>query len=348
MVTKTATSLKREKLQAYREARRKGTEWLLEQLNDDGSIGDSSEGFFFYRAPWTFVVAGEPESASAICGWIRRNMRTLEGTIDGPYRTSGSAFAYANSTLIIGAHLAMQYDLSQGLMPDLLSWQDPRSGAFANHRLGDGSKSDDMDLPYSCGPGFACLLTGQLDAARAVYRHLKTLYEAQTELPGRFYYTWSRARQAPVTEYPKERQFWYIVENQAARRQRWTLGGIAAGFLCRLYLVEPRPAYLELARKYQAFSMSATEHQFDYSHVCKSSWGSSLLYQITGEEQYLNWTFKMGDWYVETQNTEGFWHWDYYTTLGAHIEVALEFVMHLNTLIAGLASPVPPVESVLI
>ena len=108
--------------------------------------------------------------------------------------------------------------------------------------------------------------------------------------------------------------------------------------MCRLYLTEPRPEYLALARKYQAFSMTSTGDQFNYAQVCKSSWGSSLLYQITGEEQYLSWTYKMGDWYVSTQNSKGYWHWDYVKTVGDHIHLALEFVMHLNTLIGGLAS----------
>ncbi|MSP12288.1 MAG: hypothetical protein EXR62_04940 [Chloroflexi bacterium] len=338
MATRLSMDVKQVKLQAYRESRRRGMAWLLQQMNSDGSIGDPQEGFYFYRAPWTFAVTGETEAAHAICGWIRQHMLTPEGTIDGPYRTSGYAYTYQNSALIIGAHLALQYDLSCGVMANLLTYRDPRSGGFANDKLDDGGMSDDMDIPFTCGAGFACLATGHIDEARDVYRFLKNIYQVQEALPERFYYTLSRQTQAPIKEYPKEREIGYLVENQAARRQRWTIGGISAGFLCRLYMVDPRPEYMALARKYQAFSMAATERQFDYSHVCKSSWGSSLLYQLTGEEQYLSWTHKMGDWYIDNQNAAGYWHWDYYTTLGSHIELALEFVMHLDTLIGGLAS----------
>jgi hypothetical protein len=84
-------------------------------------------------------------------------------------------------------------------------------------------------------------------------------------------------------------------------------------------------------------SLDATEGQFAYAQVCKSSWGSSLLYQITGETDYLNWSCRMGDWYIETQRPEGCWHWEGYRTLGSRIELTLEFVMHLDTLISGLA-----------
>ncbi len=327
-----------EKLKLYRDVRDKGTRWLLKQINTDGSIGDVREGFYFYRAPWTFAATGETDAAAAICGWVRKNMLNSRGAIDGAYRPSGYAYAYANSAFIVGAHLATQYDLSFGLMANLLSYQDSRSGGFANDRNEDGSQSDDMDIPFACGPGFACIATGYLAEARKVYKFLENIYGAQKELPARFFYTLSRETQAPIQRFPEDKRIGYVVENQDPRRQRWTIGGIAAGFLCRLYLVEPKPEYLELARLYQAFSMAATERQFDWSHACKSSWGSSLLYQITGEDQYLQWTLKMGDWYVERQNVDGYWHWDYYTTLGAHVELALEFVMHIDILMGGLAS----------
>ena len=133
-MTTITLPIKKGKLRMYREARRKATAWLLKHMNDDGSIGDPSEGFHFYRAPWTFAVTGETEAASAICGWMRRNMLTPEGIIGGAFRPSGTAYAYTSSVLIVRAHLAKQYDLSHGLTPDLLSDQDPRSGAFANHR----------------------------------------------------------------------------------------------------------------------------------------------------------------------------------------------------------------------
>ncbi|HEX8968387.1 MAG TPA: hypothetical protein VF937_10925 [Chloroflexota bacterium] len=341
MAISTSSSIsatKADRLQAYRAARQKGLDWLLGYVHEDGSIGDPTEGFHFYRAPWTFTVTGESHVATAICAWIRQNMLQPDGTIGGPYRVYDDTYAYRDATLVIGAQLAMQYDLSYGILPNLLRWQDPISGGFACDRAPDGGMSDHMDIPYTCGGGFACLQMGQLDRARQVYGYLKHLYEAQPELPERFFYTWSRRDQKPITEFPVDRQIAFVVENQDPRRQRWTIGGIAAGFLCRLYLADPKPEYIELAHLYQAFSMTATPGQFNWSHVCKSSWGSSLLYQVTGEDRYLEWTYRMGDWYVETQEPSGRWHWPNYATLGSHIELGLEFVMHLDTLIGALAA----------
>src|SRR5712691_5637436 len=112
MATTIAAATKSEKLAEYRAARRKGVEWLLRQLNADGSLGDPQEGYHFYRAPWTFSVCGETDAAAAVCGWIRGNMLTPDRKIEGPYRVFDDAYAYRNSALIVGAQLALQYDLS--------------------------------------------------------------------------------------------------------------------------------------------------------------------------------------------------------------------------------------------
>lgn len=337
-MTAVIAGQKQAKIAEYREARDRGAAWLLAQMNSDGSLGNPEEGFHFYRAPWTFQLVGATDAAAAICGWIRREMLTEDGLIAGPYRKFDDGYAYRNATLIVGAHRARQYDLSLGLLDCLAAWQDPISGGCSNDLLPDGAMSDDMDIPYACGPGFAFLDTGRIDLARKVYQFLKTIYEVQTELPTKFYYAWSRKSQAPITEYTEEQRFGRLVDNQAALRQRWTIGGISAGFLCRLYMADPSPEYIALARKYQAFSMDSTERQFDYPQVCKSSWGSSLLYQLTGDEQYEQWTYKMGDWYAATQQADGCWGWENNVTLGSKIELTLEFVMHVDTIISGLAS----------
>lgn len=329
---------RQDKIQQYLRVRAQGVSWLRRQMNGDGSIGDPSEGYFFYRAPWTFSQVGATSEAAAVCAWIRRNMLEEGPSISGPYRKQLDAYAYRDATLIVGAHQAMQYDLSFGLVQNLVAWQDPSSGGLPNDLMEDGRPGDDMDIPYSCGPGFAFLATGRLDEAKAVYQFLEQIYDSQPELPDRFYYTWSRSRQSLVTDYPEDRKFWYVVDNQRADRQRWTIGGIASGFLCRLYLADPQDEYIDLATRYQAFSMNATDRQFDYAQVCKSSWGSSLLFQLTGEPEYEHWSYRMGDWYQQSQHSEGYWAWPGHESLGSRIELTLEFVMHIDTLISGLAS----------
>jgi hypothetical protein len=317
---------------------RRATQWLTGHLNRDGSLGDPQDGFKYHRAPWAFALTGEIDAGHAVCGWIRANLRSTDGELASPLRKNRDGWAYRDSSLIIGAQMLHQHDLSIGLMPGLLRWQDPTSGGFVNDRLEDGSMGDEMDIPYACGPGLACLMTGQLTEARRVADFLATIYEAQADLPDRFYCFWSRSRQAPIRESDSDFQQRFVVENETDRMQRWTIGGIAAAFLCRLYLADPQPRYLDLARRYQAFSMAATDAQFAYPSACKSSWGAALLYQITGEPEYLAWLGRFAHWYVNSAEPDGYWHPWAENCLGDVVEITLEYVMHIVTLTSAISS----------
>ena len=339
----TATALRSaaqlERLSAYRDARARGVTWLLRQLNPDGSIGDPRTGFSYYRAPWTFTVVGETEAATATSSWIRRNL-VRDGRIDGPFRVFDEWATYRDATLVVGASLAMQYDLSFGLWPGLLSVCDPESGLFASDRLPGGGTSDLMDVTAG-GPGcgFAALAVGDLVTARGIARFLQRLWDAQPALPAHFHHVWSRSRQAIVTGAdPEFNAATMVIDNDLDASQYWFWGGICAAFLGRLWLADPRPEVLELARRYQGFAMAATDAQFRYPAACKGSWGASLLYQITGEAEYEAFAFRMGDWYVGLQEPAGWWHPLEETSLGDVIEITLEFVMHLDTIIGALGS----------
>ena len=312
--------------------------WLLQHVAEDGQVGDPADGFRYYRAPWTFCLVGEIATANAVCGWIRRNLLSPSGHLDAPLRNQVTDWAYSDSAVIIGAHMLQQYDLSVGLMPSLLRWQDPVSGGFANGLTSDGQVADEMDIPYACGPGFACLITGDLAAARRVAGFLRMVYDAQPELPGRFYAFWSRSRQSVIREQDAGFESRFVVENSADRMQRWTIGGIAAAFLGNLYLADPDPNHLELARRYQEFSMAATEAQFSYPSACKSSWGAASLYQITGEAAYRSWLGRFARWYLESQQEEGYWHPWVEESLGDVIQITLEYVMHMQTLLGAVAA----------
>ncbi|MGV9194760.1 hypothetical protein ACQ143_10505 [Microbacterium sp. MC2] len=316
---------------------RRATAWITAQQTSDGMIGDPAEGFKAHRAAWALGLMGEVDAANAYMSWARTHLLG-DGALNGPARLLLDGWAYRDSTFIIGAHMLEQYDLSLGLIDNMLSWQDPVSGGFANDALPDGSGSDEMDIPYACGPGFAALICGRIDEARKVAGFLRRVYDAQTELPERMHLFWSRRDQRPILPSDAAWEERFVVENAVDRNQRWTTGGIAAGFLGRLYLVDRDPALLDLARKYQAFSMAATDAQFTYPAVCKTSWGASLLYQITGEEVYLEWLHRMAAWYIETQTDEGFWHPYVEDSVGDVIEITLEFIMHVKILMGAVTS----------
>ncbi|MEC7841905.1 MAG: hypothetical protein VX911_03410, partial [Candidatus Latescibacterota bacterium] len=120
-------------LESYRSCCRQGTDWLLQQLNADGSVGPVADDLYYYRVPWTFALVGEIEAASRALEWTKRNMLTPEGALEGV--TPQGVFAdrygcYPLSCLLTGAALLQRFDVVRPCTARLLTWQDPESGGF--------------------------------------------------------------------------------------------------------------------------------------------------------------------------------------------------------------------------
>ncbi len=324
-----------DKLEQYRQAQRKGVDYLLKHVNPDGSIGPAEKAFFYYRTPWALAAAGEIEAAAGLCEWIRRNQFGKHGDFVGVSpRPLVDHYLYANALLIIGSHTLQQFDLSLQGIRYILSLADPLSGGFYNYG-GPSGHSDKEDIPFNCGVGLACLMTGEVEAAERVAIWLQRMWSLQPALPGRLYFIYSAAKQDLVTAFPADQAKEHVVEAQCPQ-QRFTVGGIAAAFLARLYMARPRPEYLSLARAYQTFAINQTDRQFEVAQVCKVGWGAALLHRITGEEIYRDWAMRVGDYFVRTQFPDGHWINNKPLPDLPEVEITSEFLVYLNVIISSL------------
>jgi hypothetical protein len=324
------------KLSQYRQIQRKGVDYILQHLNADGSVGPVEKSFSYYRTPWALASAGEMEAAVRLCEWIRQNQLGENGDFVGVTpRPLLDHYLYTNALLVVGAQMLQQLDLSHQGIQYILSLEDPLSGGFYNYADG-ASHSDKEDIPFTCGVGLACLMTGEIAAAERVAKWLQQMWSLQPELPERLYFIYSAEKQALVTDFPAEEAKVHVLEAQNPE-QRFTVGGIGAAFLARLYMARPRPEYLALAREYQAFAHQQTEQQFEVAQVCKVGWGAALLYQITKEPIYKEWAIKVADYFVETQFPDG--HWINNNPLPdgqPEIEIGSEFLVYLDVIISSL------------
>jgi hypothetical protein len=325
-----------ERLEAYQQSKQRGVQWLLERLNPDGSIGPVDAGFNYYRVPWSFIISGETTHAVRLCDWVRRNQIAENRDFTGVSPRGLETWAYENAVFILGAHIGRQFDLSYRGYDRLMDHFDAASGGFRHHPDGTGIAADE-NIPTVAQCGKTALMVGDLATAERVGEWFKRLWDAQPALPDRLFYVWSADTQSLVTDYPAERAGAYVVEAQG-ERQRFTCGGIAAAFLVRLYQATGNEMWLALAKDYQAFAMNSTERQFEVPQVCKTGWGSALLYEATREEQYRAWTIRVGDYYLATQHADGHWtNKPPYDDFANQITVTAEFVLHLDTLIGALS-----------
>ncbi|HEV8636069.1 MAG TPA: hypothetical protein VG370_17730 [Chloroflexota bacterium] len=338
----TVDTVLENKVRSYQESRRKGIEFLLGRMNPDGSIGPVDKGVFYSRVPWAFALGGETGAAMRVTEWIRRHMLTPEGEVAGSASPNAgmnrAANTYAETCLAYGAQLLRQYDIVRRTMRNALRFQDPVTGGVYQDRQRTGP--DDPQILYlTCQLGMSALLTGYRAEAEAAGHFLKRLWAAQPELPDRLYTIHTRAG-GLATEVPAgaDRRH-YVNESQDVQQMHYN-GGMAAAFLTRLYSATDDAGWLDLARAYQAFSMNSTTRQFETKQVCKSAWGGGLLYAVTNEAVYRDWTVRMGDWFVAEQFPDGHWENSKYMDpdppLHRNIAITAEFVVHMDTIASTL------------
>ena len=183
------------------------------------------------------------------------------------------------------------------------------------------------------------ILTGQIPAATKAGIWVRRLWAMQPDVEHMLYSVCTPAK-GLVTHFSPDQQAVYVTRKDQPWQYHYN-GGIAAAFLTGLYMATGAQQWLDLARKYQEFSMTTDECQFQSMQTCKSGWGSGLLYVVTREQKYRDWTLRLGDWFVEHQAADGHWentrHFTPNPTDDVNVEITAEFVMHLANIVAYLS-----------
>jgi rhamnogalacturonyl hydrolase YesR len=120
------------------------------------------------------------------------------------------------------------------------------------------------------------------------------------------YTVYSRAT-GLITEVLDGDDFRYVLTRDESRDQSFFHPGIAAGFLTRLYKATGQPEWLSLAREYMRFADHVGDYHFSLLRAGKLGWAASIMYTVTGEQQYRNMAIRVGDNLIKTQTDEGFW-----------------------------------------
>ena len=331
------------RLERCRASCRRGTDWLLQFVNEDGSIGPAADDLCYYRVPWTLALVGEIEAATRVLEWIKRHMLTPEGAFEGVTPQGGFEDRYGSyplACLLVGAVLLQRFDIVQPCTRRLLGWQDPESGGFF-HDWRRRTSADEQEIFPTCQAGMSLIIAGEVEAARRSGTWMERLWHLQPDSRQRLYAVYTPDA-GLVTEFAADRKALYVTEKGEPWQHHFN-GGIGAAFLSHLYLATGERRWLDLARSYQDFSMTTDDCQFQSMQTCKSGWGSGLLYVATGEEEYGEWSGRMADWFCHHQHDDGHWEntkfWTPNPTLADNIGITAEFVMHVAHLISYLSVP---------
>jgi hypothetical protein len=318
----------------YKNACKHGLDWLLQHVHDDGSTGPVASRLYYYRVPWMYVLMGEYELANRKLDWIKAYMFTSEGAFEGlsPQQIYTERYgSYPLSCLIAGAILTQRFDIVYPGVENLKTWQDEHTGGVNNSKVSRKGK-DEQELFPTAQFGMTMLLSGQLKSAIKAGDWMERVWRLQPDSNHLLYHVYDSDRQRLVIDVDPADTPLYITRKDLPWQHHFN-GGIAAAFLTHLYFATHENKWLDLARKYQNFSMTTDACQFKSMQVCKSGSGSGLLYQATGDPIYRAWTKRIGDWFLSHQHADGHWentrYWNPNPTLADNIEITTEFIMHL-------------------
>ncbi len=326
------------------QTRRNGVAFLLEHIAPDGSVADATGGrVTWYRFPWALEVSGETGAASAVLQWIERTGLASDGAFHGgmPWDIAANRTTntYPETILAYGACLMRRFDIARKAMEFAIQFQNPQTGGIFMTRERTGS--DDPQLLFPTAQfGMSAVIAGRLDLARSTGAWFVRLWDAQPELPDRLFTIWTS--DGLLTEFPDDIDRRHIVQEAQRPLQLFYNGGIAASFLTQLYMATGEIIWIDYARCFQQFSMDSCPEQFETKQVCKSAWGSGLIYLATGDATYLPWIARMGEWFVAGQEADGGWSntkaLEADPPLRHRLEITAEFVVHLDTVIAALGA----------
>ncbi len=338
------TVVSSELLTRIEDARRAGVEFLLDHIGADGSVADATGGrVTWYRFPWALEVSGETAAASGVLHWIERTGLASDGAFHGGMTWDPAANrttnTYPETILAYGACLMRRFDLARKAMDFATRFHDPRSGGIFMTRERTGAGDPQLLFP-TAQFGMSAVIAGRLDLARSTGEWFVRLWDAQPELPDRLYTIWTG--DSLLTDFPDDIDRRHIVQEAQRPLQLFYNGGIAASFLTQLSMATGDDKWIDYARRYQQFSIDACPEQFETKQVCKSAWGSGLLYLATGDAAYVPWIARMGEWFAAEQEPDGGWSntkaLETDPPLRHRLEITAEFVVHLDTVIAALGA----------
>ncbi len=315
----------------FREARDRGGRYLLGQVREDGGFGDAALGVTeYYKVPAAFLVCGLSHAANGLLNWVRHRGILANGDF-GP-RPSGQLdsyyYTYHNAWVIKAAHRLGAFDLAHRGMDYLLGFRDAESGGFYSHPTARDARTK-QDLWVVSGCGWCAIYTGRLDVARGVGGWMRRMMEEQPDYPRELWTVYSREC-GLITEVLDGDDFRYVLTRDESRDQSFYHPGIAAGFLCRLYMATGEEKWLELAREYMRFCEYVGDYHFRLLRAGKVGWAGAMLYTLTGDAKYRDMAVRVGNNLVEAQMDNGAWSWPEMGLTGPHNDITAEMVVWLD------------------
>lgn len=275
----------------YRDSLKKSIDWMLTQINPDGSVNPVSKGAIaYYKIPWALILTGKVEEAESVINWIVREAMTSEGDLKSDKRQKFHLdyYTYPNGWVCLASHLLSLFDISYPLWSYISSFQDPHTGGYCSRAPYRKNKNNLQDAISTAWCSFVGLHLGKVEEAIKAAEFLKRLYELQPHFQDTFYYYFYPQKGLLMEKPPEEpdERFIRIKATEGVENWLYILGATIA-FLSKLYLITGNKEHLALAKAYFDFISRCHPILYTTESCGKLCFASIHLYRASGVKKYL-------------------------------------------------------------
>ena len=295
----------------YEESVRRSVEWLLTQVNEDGTVNPVEKGSIaYYKLPWALIMGEQTHKAKKIIDWTIKETMAPDGDLKSEKRQKFHLdyYTYPNAWICIASHLLSLFDISYPTWNYIGTHQDPETGGYcsrAPYKPGEDNLQDAISTAWNSVVG---LHLGKLRQAQKAAQFLKKLLDIQPNFEEEFYYYWYPNKGLVLEKPPEEPDVRSIRINMKDKEENfyYILGAVVA-FLSKLALTTRDKDTLDLAKAYYRFIERAGEHPLHTESCGKLCYAATLLYHASGEVKYLEMAEKYMDSLLDIGESDGSW-----------------------------------------
>ena len=317
-------------------------DWLVRQMQDDGSIRGATSINEYYKAVFGLAAAGRHNEADRMLDYVVRRFLKDDGDLDGEGCVWFDDFRiYAHAWVLMAGVVRARFDVVHRISRFLERFHDEQNGGFYG-TLEQNRIRGRQEMMTTGVVAIAMLWAGRVQMALHTGSWMKKLFDAQPDLTAGLYFVWDR-QAGLVTDFPSEQAKAYWVD-AAASVQHYFQYGIPAAFCSSLSGATGDEAWLALAQRFLRASGHANEDVYRQPQSGKIGWGAAWTYRLSGDEQDRRLARTVADNLSNVQDAEGWWSsvnvYDRQASGGGgpSIDATGEFIAHLSWIENALAA----------
>ena len=314
------------RIEQYKQAAQRATEWLLAQQDADGSfVRPDLQADIYHKAAFALGITGHAREAMRLLNWVKAAALGADGR---PKHFDAGLALYKSSWICQGAHRLARFDISRPVMGYIAKCQAPCGGFF---QVVEGN--DYIEPVSTSWAGMSAIYLGELEVARRAATCLISMTDQQPQ-EDRFYF-WMTPEGTLVTpDAPLEGSAPFVDATQP--QQPYYCTGIIMLFLARLYLATGDDTYLTNAWRIFDFNDRCAADAYAYPPSGKSAVGAAILYLISRDDAARGAAMEFGDYLLREQSPEGWWRNPQADNMIIRLDHTAEFIVWLNEIVGAL------------